>query len=147
MLYTIKQIADMFGVTEHTIRFYTDNGLLPCGRDSTNKRVFDEESLNWMQGISCLKHCGASLEDIREYCELCRQQETAGNLQARYEIILRQRRQAYKRLEEAKATVEYMEMKVRHYEDILAGEIPDDTNPGEWNDGNRPQKHENGVKA
>ena len=142
MLYTIKQIADMFGVTEHTIRFYTDNGLLPCGRDSTNKRVFDEESLNWMQGISCLKHCGASLEDIREYCELCRQQETAGNLQARYEIILRQRRQAYKRLDEANATVKYMEMKVRHYEDVLSGLIPDDTNPGTWSVDGRPRKHE-----
>ena len=142
MRYTIKQIAEMFGVTEHTIRFYTDSGLLPCGRDAANKRVFDEESLNWMQGISCLKHCGASLEDIREYCELCRQPESEENLHARYEIILRQREQAYKRLDEAKATVEYMEMKVRHYEAVLAGTIPDDTNPGTWNGGNRPKKHE-----
>ena len=142
MRYTIKQIAEMFGVTEHTIRFYTDSGLLPCGRDAANKRVFDEESLNWMQGISCLKHCGASLEDIREYCELCRQPESEENLHARYEIIFRQREQAYKRLEEAKATVEYMEMKVRHYEAVLSGAIPDDTNPSTWNGGNRPKKHE-----
>ena len=142
MRYTIKQIAQMFGVTEHTIRFYTDNGLLPCGRDAANKRVFDDESLNWMQGISCLKHCGASLEDIREYCELCRQPESEENLHARYEIILRQREQAYKRLEEAKATVEYMEMKVRHYEDVLSGTVPDDTNPGTWSAGDRPKKHE-----
>lgn len=141
MRYTIKQIAEMFGVTEHTIRFYTDSGLLPCGRDAANKRVFDEESLNWMQGISCLKHCGASLEDIREYCELCRQPESKENLHARYEIILRQREQAYKRLDEAKATVKYMEMKVRHYEDVLSGLVPDDTNPGTWSGGNRPKKH------
>ena len=142
MRYTIKQIAEMFGVTEHTIRFYTDSGLLPCGRDAANKRVFDEESLNWMQGISCLKHCGASLEDIREYCELCRQPESEENLHARYEIILRQREQAYKRLDEANATVKYMEMKVRHYEDVLSGLIPDDTNPGTWSVDGRPRKHE-----
>ncbi len=142
MRYTIKQIAEMFGVTEHTIRFYTDSGLLPCGRDAANKRVFDEESLNWMQGISCLKHCGASLEDIREYCELCRQPESEENLHARYEIILRQREQAYKRLDEAKATVKYMEMKVRHYEDVLSGLIPDDTNPGTWSVEGKPKKHE-----
>lgn len=141
MQYTIKQFAEMFGVTEHTIRFYTDSGLLPCGRDAANRRVFDEDSLNWMQGITCLKHCGAPLEDIREYCELCRRPESAENLQARYEIILRQREQAYKRLEEAKATVSYMEMKVRHYKDVLAGVIPDDTNPSAWSDDNRPEKH------
>lgn len=64
MRYTIKQMAEMFGVTEHTLRFYTDKGLLPCERDSGNRRVFTEESVNWMQGIQCLKGCGVSLEDI-----------------------------------------------------------------------------------
>ena len=28
MRYTIKQMAEMFDVTEHTLRFYTDKGLL-----------------------------------------------------------------------------------------------------------------------
>ena len=30
MYYTIRQMAEMFDVTEHTLRFYTDKGLLPC---------------------------------------------------------------------------------------------------------------------
>ena len=67
MYYTIRQMAQMFGVTEHTLRFYTDQGLLPCTRDGGNRRVFNEESVNWMQGIQCLKGCGASIEDIQEY--------------------------------------------------------------------------------
>lgn len=33
MYYTIRQMAEMFEVTEHTLRFYTDKGLLPCERD------------------------------------------------------------------------------------------------------------------
>ena len=65
MYYTIKQMAEMFDVTEHTLRFYTDKGLLPCERDSGNRRVFNEESINWMQGIICLKGCGASIGDIQ----------------------------------------------------------------------------------
>ena len=28
MYYTIRQMAELFGVTEHTLRFYTDKGLL-----------------------------------------------------------------------------------------------------------------------
>ena len=67
MYYTIRQMAELFGVTEHTLRFYTDKGLLPCTRDGGNRRVFNEESVNWMQGIQCLKGCGASIEDIQEY--------------------------------------------------------------------------------
>jgi DNA-binding transcriptional MerR regulator len=141
MYYTIRQFADMFSTTEHTIRYYTDIGLLPCHRDGGNRRVFDEESINWMQGITCLKGCGASIEAIKEYCELCKLPESRETLEARYRIIVAQREEAYKRIEEAKATAAYMDEKVRHYEDILAGILPDDTNPGRWTEDNRPIRH------
>ena len=139
MKYTIKQMARMFDVTEHTLRYYTDQGLLPCERDGGNRRVFNEESVNWMQGIKCLKGCGASIEDIREYCRLCLLPESEDNLRARYEIILKQREEAYKKAEEAKRTVEYMDHKVAHYEAVLAGLTPDDTNPKNWTAENRPK--------
>ena len=103
--------------------------------------VWSEESVNWMQGITCLKGCGASIEDIKEYCDLCRQPESRETLCARYQIILRQREQAYKRIEEAKATAAYMDEKVQHYQQILSGLIPDDSNPQNWTDDTRPEKH------
>ena len=141
MTYTIREFARIFHVTEHTIRYYTDIGLLPCRHGSGNRRIFDEESVNWMQGITCLKGCGASLEIIREYCRLCRLEESEENLKARCQIIQRQREQAYQKLEEAKATVKYMDEKAAHYEKILAGLAPDDTNPGKWTKETRPTDH------
>ena len=89
MYYTIKQMAKMFDVTEYTLRFYTDEGLLPCERDGGNRRVFNEE--------------------------------------------------AYKRVVEAKATAMYMDDKVAHYETILAGLAPDDTNPKNRTAESRPK--------
>ena len=141
MIYTLKQFAEMFQTTEHTIRYYTDINLLPCERDKGNRRIFNEESVNWMQGIACLKGCGASIEVIQEYCELCRQPESRETLSARYQIILRQREQAYRRIEEAKAVAVYMDEKVKHYESVLKGDIPDDTNPEHWTEDTRPEKH------
>lgn len=141
MIYTLKQFAEMFNTTEHTIRYYTDINLLPCQRDKGNRRIFNEESVNWMQGIACLKGCGASIEDIKEYCDLCRLPESRETLYARYQIILRQREQAYRRIEEAKATAAYMDEKVQHYEQILSGLIPDDSNPVNWTEASRPKKH------
>ena len=85
-----------------------------------------------MQGIQCLKGCGASIEDIQEYCRLCLLEEPEENLRTRYAIIRKQR-------EEAKATVKYMEDKAAHYEAILAGLAPDDTNPKNWTAGDRPE--------
>lgn len=141
MTYSIKKFAEMFSVSEHTVRYYTDIGLLPCKRINGNRRIFDEESVNWMQGILCLKGCGASIEDIKEYCQLCLLEESRENLNARYQIILRQRAQAYKRIEKAKATAKYMDEKVAHYEKILAGTVPDDTNPKNWTPDTRPRAH------
>lgn len=131
----------MTGLTEHTLRFYTDKELLPYERDGANRRIFTDESLNWLQGIKCLKGCGLSIEEIKRYGDLCLLPETSENLQARYEIILKNRDAAYQKLEEAKELVAYMEDKVKHYEAILAGEIPDDSNPAEWTDENRPKGH------
>ena len=139
MIYTLKQFAEMFHTTEHTLRYYTDIHLLPCQRDKGNRRIFNEESVNWMQGIACLKGCGASIEDIKKYCDLCRLPESRETLYARYQIILRQREQAYKRIEEAKATAAYMDEKVEHYEQILSGLIPDDSNPELWTEDTSPE--------
>ena len=102
--------------------------------------MLDEESANWLQGILCLKGCGASLEDIREYCRLCLQGASEDNLRARYAIILKQREEACRRLAEARATVDYLEEKAAHYETILAGLAPDDTNPELWTADNRPMR-------
>ena len=141
MTYTLKQFAEMFHTTEHTIRYYTDINLLPCQRDQGNRRIFNEESVNWMQGIACLKGCGASIADMKEYCDLCRLPESRETLYARYQIILRQRERAYQRIEEAKATAAYMDEKVQHYKQILSGLLPDDSNPEHWTEATRPEKH------
>ena len=69
-------------------------------------------------------------------------EESAENLWARYAIIRKQREEAYRRIEEATATAQYMDEKMAHYEAILAGLSPDDTNPKNWTAANRP-KHGN----
>lgn len=127
MIYSVKEIAEFMGMTEHAIRYYTDQGLMPCKRDKNNRRVFDEESVNWLKGIKCLRGCGVSIEDIKKYSLLCMSEND--NIQARFEFIKKQRDLAYIRLKEAQELVVYMDNKVKHYEDIIAGKKTDDTNP------------------
>lgn len=128
MQYTVKEMAKQMGLTEHTLRFYTDQGLLPCNRDKNNRRIFDEDSINWLEGIKCLRKCGVSIEDIKEYSDLCIS-DTPNGLQKRYAFMLKQSEIAMERLKEAQELAAYMIHKVKHYEDILSGKITDDTNP------------------
>lgn len=89
-MYSVKQVAQMINMTEHAISFYTDKGLMPCKRDKNNRRVFDDESLNWLMGIKCLKKCGVSIKDIKVYSDLCMQGDSA--LKERYELMLAQQK-------------------------------------------------------
>lgn len=97
MTYTVKEFANMFHATEHTVRYYTDIGLLPCRRDSGNHRMFDEPAVNWMRAITYLKSCGMPIREIKRYFDLCQMEESEENLRARYEIIAKQREAAHKK--------------------------------------------------
>lgn len=127
MKYTVKQIAELMGMSEHTIRYYTNLNLLPVKRDSGNRRVFDEESVNWLMGIKCLKGCGMSIEDIKRYGDLCLQGDET--LAERREIMNRQLALAGQKLKEAQEIFDYITKKVAHYDDVIAGKTADDTNP------------------
>lgn len=130
-MYTVKEVAKLLDLTEHTVRYYTDKGLIPSvQRDKNNNRLFDDESINWLTGIKYLKQCGMSVKDIKTYVDLCLEGDST--IQERYEIILKQKAVALAQLEEAKRRVKYLEDKLNHYLDIIHHVIPDDTNPGKW---------------
>ncbi|MEK3736331.1 MerR family transcriptional regulator [Paenibacillus sp. FSL H7-0941] len=130
-MYTVKEVAKLLGLTEHTIRYYTDKGLVPTiQRDKNNIRLFDDDSINWLTGVKYLKQCGMSVEDIKSYVDLCLIGDST--IHDRYQIIMEYKAAAAAQLEEAKLKVKYMEDKANHYLDIINQVIPDDTNPAKW---------------
>jgi DNA-binding transcriptional MerR regulator len=139
-MYTVREVAKMVDLTEHTVRYYTDMGLVPSvQRDINNNRLFDDESLNWLTAAKFLKQCGMSIKDIKKFVELCL--EGVSTIQERYEIILKQKTVALAQVEEAKRSVKYMEHKAKHYLDIINAVTPDDTNPGKWSNRNHAKIH------
>lgn len=129
---TVKEVSEMLGMTEHTIRYYTDKGLVPSiKRDKNNIRLFDEESINWLIGIKYLKACGMSIDDIKNYVNLCLKGDSS--IQERYEIILKQKEATNAQLEEITQRAKYLENKANHYMDIINNIVPDNTNPNNWN--------------
>ncbi|MDK8640748.1 MerR family transcriptional regulator [Niallia taxi] len=138
---TVKEVANLLDLTEHTVRYYTDKGLVPSlKRDKNNNRLFDEESINWLKGAKFLKQAGMSVASIKNYIELCLQGDYT--IPERYKIIMEQQAIALARLEEATAIAKQMEAKAKHYEGIMNLDIPDDMNPGKW----KENKHQVGVQ-
>jgi DNA-binding transcriptional MerR regulator len=128
---TVKEVSVMLGMTEHTIRYYTDKGLVPSiKRDKNNNRLFDEESINWLTGIKHLKACGMSIDAIKDYVDLCLKGDST--IEDRYEIILKQKEATNAQLEEITKRAKYLENKANHYMDIINNIVPDNTNPNKW---------------
>lgn len=130
-MYTVKEIAKLLDMTEHTIRYYTDMGLVPSlKRDKNGNRLFDEESKNWLIGVKNLRGSGMSIQAVKDYVNLCLQGESTLNI--RYEIILEQKKNLENQLREMNERYQYIEHKAKWYDDIMNHRIPDNSNPGEW---------------
>lgn len=130
-MFTVKEVAKLLELTEHTVRFYTDKGLVPSlQRDKNNNRIFNEASVHWLTGAKRLKKCGMSVEDIKKYVDLCLEGEST--IAERYEMIQKQKEAVLAQLEEVKLMAEFISNKEKHYRDIKSGVIPDDTNPASW---------------
>lgn len=130
-MYTIKEVSKNLDMTEHSIRYYSDKGLIPnLQRDKHNNRVFDEKSLDWLNGVKCLRNCGMSIQAIKEYIELC----LVGDHTAkdRYKIILEQKAIMDEKLKEIAEASKYINEKAEYYDKIVNHQIIDESNPDKW---------------
>ncbi|ASA20731.1 MerR family transcriptional regulator [Paenibacillus donghaensis] len=130
-MYTVNDVSEMLGMSKHTIRYYTDQGLVPSlQRDKHNNRLLDETSVNWLIGVRYLKNCGMSLSDIREYNELC----LIGNetIEKRWEIIMNQKKSTAEQLIEVQNRIKFLDDKLTLYEKIITNQVADSTNPSKW---------------
>ncbi len=130
-MYTVKEAAQITGLTEHAIRFYTDKGLVPSvQRNENNIRMFDEESINWLHGVKCLKQSGMPIEAIKVYVDLCLEGDST--IPQRYALMMEHKESARMKLEEAKRHMAHLEEKTDLYQAIMEHRSLDTTNPVNW---------------
>src|SRR3954470_17237824 len=67
--FTISELADAFGVTPRTIRFYEDQGLLAPAREGLN-RVYSYRDRARLTLICRGKRLGFSLKEIKDFLNL-----------------------------------------------------------------------------
>ncbi|WP_328800809.1 MerR family transcriptional regulator [Paenibacillus sp. LX16] len=130
-MYTVKEAAKITGLTEHAVRFYTDKGLVPSvQRNQNNIRMFDEESINWLHGVKCLKQSGMPIGVIKMYVDFCLEGDST--ILQRYTLMMEHKEAALVKLEEAKQHVAHLEQKTALNQAILEHRSPDTANPGNW---------------
>lgn len=123
MLYTMMQVCKETNMTYQTLKYYCNEGLIPnVKRDSNNRRVFDERDVKWIKDLVCLKRCGMSIQEMKDYLDLCLQGESTI---PQRKVMLAQKQEALRAsIQELEDSVRYIDWKQNFYDEVLFGERP-----------------------
>lgn len=120
-MYTVKQVADILGVSVHTVRYYDDKGLIPgTKRNSANQRMFDDDELEWLFVSITLRSTGLTLAEVKRYITLYQRGDST--LKERYQIMQTQRAKTLQEIEDMKLRLAVLDKKIEHYGKLLNGE-------------------------
>ena len=107
-MYTMMQVCKETDMTYQTLKYYCNEGLIPnVKRDKNNRRVFDERDLKWIKDLVCLKKCGMSIQEMKEYLDLCLQGEST--IHQRKEMLDKKRKALLDSIEELKEALGRLE--------------------------------------
>ena len=70
-MYTIGQVAEMFGLPISTLRYYDKQGLFPRMERASGIRRFSETEIEALRVIECLKKSGMEIKDIKQFMNWC----------------------------------------------------------------------------
>ena len=72
-MYSIGQVAEMFGLPISTLRYYDKQGLFPNMERVSGIRKFSETEIEALRVIECLKKAGMEIKDIRQFMDWCKE--------------------------------------------------------------------------
>lgn len=120
MPYTMKQTCELTGLTYDTLKFYCNEGLVPyVSRDKNNRRIFDKRNIEWIKSLLCLRNCGLSISEMKQYVTLCQQGEPS--IPERQAILDEKLKCLYAKIAEIEDSIHYIQKKQQFFQDILDG--------------------------
>ena len=117
MSYSIKQVAEMMGVTTSTLRYYDQEGLLPDVKRKNGIRIFEDKDFKWLRVLNCMKNMNMPIKKIKEYVELA--QKGDSTLEERYELIKEQKQNVINQIDELRQGLKEFEFKEWYYETAI----------------------------
>lgn len=122
-MYTMKQVCEETNLTYQTLKYYCNEGLIPnVKRNSNNHRVFDDHDLKWIKDLICLKKCDMSIQEMKEYLELCLQGEST--ILQRKEMLTKKQAALRNSIKELEDSLAFIDWKQNFYDEVLSGKRP-----------------------
>lgn len=122
-MYTMMQACRETDMTYQALKYYCNEGLVPnVKRDKNNHRIFDEKDIKWIKDLVCLKRCGMSIQEMKEYLDLCLQGEAT--IPQRKVLLEKKQESLLASIKELEDCVDYINWKQNFYDEVLSGKRP-----------------------
>lgn len=115
---TITEVSHYFNIKPDTLRYYEKIGLMgPVKRDEQGKRDYSQQDIKHLEFIRCMRKAGLSIETLVHYIELIKK----GNktLVERRELLLNEKNQLEKQIEDHQTALERLNMKIKKYDELI----------------------------
>lgn len=115
MALTIADVAEITGLTAHTLRYYERDGLMldAVDRAPSGHRRYTEADVRWITMLTRLRSTGMPIRDVRTYAALVRAGD--GNEAARLDLLRRHRDRVRAQLVEVAEHLDAIDHKIDLY--------------------------------
>ena len=115
-MYTIGEISKMFNLPIPTLRYYDKEGLLlELERDKSGIRKFNNQNIETLRLIECLKKSGMQIKDIKEFIGWCSLGDKT--ISKRKKMFLKQKENIENQIKELEKALAMIEFKCWYYEE------------------------------
>lgn len=124
---TMKEVCEQIDMPYETLKYYCKEGLVPnVKRDKNNYRDFDETNIAWLKGLQCLRKCGLSIQEMKQYMNYC--MEGPSTIPQRKDMLETTKEHLLDQIEEIKESIDYIDQKQEYYDQVLDGILPYSSN-------------------
>lgn len=124
---TVAQVADLLGLSGHTIRYYERAGLIAVPRDSAGNRTYGEKELRRLEFLRRMRASGMTMSSLGHYIDLV--EEGEGTIPARLALMHAHRDRIAGQLRELRAALAATDYKIATYGGTLDGQCDTATDP------------------
>lgn len=117
-MYTIGQVAQMFGLPISTLRYYDKQGLFPSMERVSGIRRFGQQEIETLRIIECLKKSGLEIKAIKQFIDWC--QQGPATFGQRRELFLQQKQAVEAEIEHLNKVLDMLKFKCWFYEQAIA---------------------------
>lgn len=110
---TVGEVAELLGMSVHTLRYYERVGLVNVARSGSGQRRYDRPALARVIFISRLRMSGMSIRDISEYISLVEQGDNT--VLQRLELLYRHRAKVRRQIDELQFALAVLDYKITTY--------------------------------